>query len=126
MQTAPTHPNAAPPRQAMPRHKRRMLLMRVLAGVVLATLSACTDFPAPVQDLTEADRQAGFPALVPVEDLLRGTEAVAIQPRTQATLENRVAALDRRAAALRATGLDAQTRARMQAGVATDAVTPAP
>lgn len=88
----------------------------VLAGVLL--LGGCTEFPDMNGRLDEADAAQPYPALVPVEGLLAGTQAPAIRPETQARLEDRVAALERRAAALRDSGLDPETRARMQAGVA--------
>ncbi|MDX5402768.1 MAG: hypothetical protein LPK02_11230 [Rhodobacterales bacterium] len=68
--------------------------------------------------LSEADSAQPYPDLVPVEGLLASAQDPAIRPETQTRLEDRVAALERRAAVLRDSGLDAQTRARMQAGIA--------
>jgi hypothetical protein len=90
-----------------------------LALAVIATLAGCTDFPDLDGRLTGTDTEQGYPALVPAERLLEGTTDLAIQPETQTDLEDRVAALERRADALRATGLDQTTRDRMQAGVPT-------
>ena len=89
-----------------------------LAGLLM--LAGCTDFPDMTGRLTEAESGQGYPALVPVEDLLAGTRDQAIAPDTQTSLEDRVAALERRATALRATTLDAETRDRMTTGVTTE------
>ncbi|MFU8883220.1 MAG: hypothetical protein ACNA7Q_12705 [Rhodobacterales bacterium] len=88
----------------------------VLAGVL--ALSGCNQFPELDKRLTDADKAAKFPALVPAEFILSGVDMVLIQPETQTTIEDRITALDRRADGLRATGFDPDTRARMQGGVA--------
>ena len=95
--------------------------LAVIAGMTLAlSVAGCTDFPDMTGRLSEADQAGGYPALVPAERLLEGTQDVAIAPDTQTSLEDRVTALDRRAEALRATELDNQTRDRMQSGVRAD------
>jgi hypothetical protein len=92
----------------------------MLGGILLASgifLSACTYFPDLGDGLSEDEETAAFPKLVPVETLLAGTEAENLQPDTRDTLENRVAALNRRADGLRAAGMDDAMRDRMQRGV---------
>jgi hypothetical protein len=86
---------------------------------VVVMLAGCTTFPDMDGRLNASDAEQDYPALVPAEQLLAGTTDPAIQPETQTDLEDRVAALERRADALRATGLDQTTRDRMQAGVPT-------
>ncbi len=86
-------------------------------AVCLLLLTGCINVPALDDRMTEADMAAAFPRLVPAEAILQQAGTDAIQPDTQTSLEDRVTALNRRADGLRATGLDAQTRARMQAGV---------
>ena len=95
--------------------------LAVIAVLLLAlSVAGCTDFPDMTGRLSEADQAGGYPALVPAERLLEGTQDVAIAPDTQTSLEDRVTALGRRAEALRATELDNQTRDRMQSGVRAD------
>lgn len=88
-----------------------------MPAAVMLGLAACTQFPDLDARLTDADRQAQAPSLIPAERILAGTDAQAIGPDTQSTLEDRVAALESRAADLRGTALEPETRARMQAGV---------
>lgn len=89
------------------------------AGLVfcLALLAGCINVPSLDDQITEADMEAAFPRLVPAEQIQQAAGTGAIQPETQSSLEDRVTALNRRADGLRGTGLDPQTRARMQAGV---------
>lgn len=90
-----------------------------LALSCVLMLTGCTDFPDMNGRLTEADADQPYPALVPADEILAGTRDPAIQPDTQSRLDARVAALEQRAAGLRATNLDVATRDRMQAGVPT-------
>lgn len=112
--SAPAIP--CPPHRRGPRLAQGGGLLRVaLAGMLI--LAGCTDFPDMTGRLTDADTGQGYPALVPAEDLLAGTQEQVIAPDTQTSLEDRVAALERRATALRATTFDAETRDRMETGV---------
>lgn len=109
-QPYPTHPPL--PRTATGQRVRASLLAALVLGV-----TGCTQFPELDARLTEADLQAQPPALIPAERILAGTDTQAIGADTQSTLEDRVAALQTRADTLRGTALEAETRARMQAGV---------
>jgi hypothetical protein len=114
----PADSPALPQGQIPPRALRCGRAM--LCGILLACsigLPACTHFPEMGDRMTKAEERQKFPKLVPVETLLAGTEAVALQPDTQETLDDRVAALNRRADGLRAAGMDDDTRDRMQRGV---------
>jgi hypothetical protein len=97
-----------------------------LAALLICGLAACTPLPEPATPLSEAERSAPVPALVPAETLLAGIPADAITPASEQSLANRVAALEARAETLRHTGLEPETRSRMQAGVPLEAVTAAP
>jgi len=72
--------------------------------------------------MTEADAGLAFPALKPAEEVLQTAENNAIQPDIPETLQDRVDALNSRAATLRATGLDADTRERLETVI--DTATP--
>jgi hypothetical protein len=98
-----------------PRGKAWAAAALVLVGIL--ALPGCTQFPDLDKRLTEADKAAAFPTLVPAESILSGADMVLIQPETQTEIEDRITALDRRADGLRATGFDPDTRARMQSGV---------
>jgi hypothetical protein len=104
-----------PARPQAPRGGRARLWLILLASGIF--LSACTHFPDLGDGLSKDEEAAAFPKLVPVETLLAGTEAENLQPDTRETLDDRVAALNRRADSLRAAGMDDDTRGRMQRGV---------
>lgn len=84
--------------------------------ILTALLAGCTAFP--VLDLPVADRDAPFPALIPLGPVLAQAAALDDGAGDPASgLDARVDDLNARAAALRGGGIDPATRARMQAGV---------
>lgn len=89
--------------------------------ILTALLSGCTAFPA--LDLSVADRNAPFPALIPLGPVLAQAAALgdgAIDPVSGS--DARIDNLAARAEALRGGIIDPATRARMQAGVDTTAL----
>ena len=69
--SAPAIP--CPPHRRGPRLTQGGGLLRVaLAGMLI--LAGCTDFPDMTGRLTDADTGQGYPALVPAEELLAGTQ----------------------------------------------------
>ena len=115
----PTAPCRRPPSWHWPQYGG-------LAALLICALTGCTALPVPTATLSEAERNAPTPALVPAETLLAGIPADAITPASEQNMANRVAALEARAESLRRTGLEPETRSRMQAGVPLEAVTAAP
>lgn len=76
--------------------------------------------------MTEADARLAYPVLQPAEDVLQTATDNAIQPETPATLEDRMAALQGRADALRRAGFDAETRQRLETEIDTSDQTETP
>lgn len=87
--------------------------------IFIALLTGCAAFP--VLDQVPADRDAPFPALIPLGPLLAQAGSGG-QFDLTAGPGSRVEGLNARAAALRPGVIDAATRARMQAGVDTTAL----
>ncbi|MDU8912822.1 hypothetical protein [Aestuariicoccus sp. MJ-SS9] len=79
-------------------------------------LSACTQFPALDRAATPGIETAPFPALLPLDALLAGTEPVT-SPEMVAGIGARAAALRGRAVRLQGPVIDRATRARMRRGV---------
>lgn len=67
--------------------------------------------------MTEADARLDYPMLQPAEEVLQTAADNAIQPETPETLEDRMAALNSRADALRSAGFDADTRERLETDI---------
>ncbi|MFD2738460.1 hypothetical protein ACFSUD_02660 [Sulfitobacter aestuarii] len=91
----------------------------LLIGLPLALLPlfGCTQFPALDATITPALEQADYPALVPLEPLLAEAQAPGIdEAQTRAGMENDIAALRARSAALRGPLLSPAERARLTAG----------
>lgn len=84
-----------------------------IAPVLALLLSACAGFPALDARMTEADRTAPWPALVPLGPVLAAADARAGAPPPAGDLPARIAALNARAAALRGPVIDAATAARI-------------
>ncbi|MEO1139976.1 MAG: hypothetical protein AAFW87_11020 [Pseudomonadota bacterium] len=82
--------------------------------VLLVTLAGCSQFPELDDNLSSEARAARYPDLVPVEDLRAGLTAPRITDETTTTLEGRVAALRARAARLRGTVIDRNSRNRLE------------
>ena len=76
--------------------------------------------------MTEDDARLGYPVLKPAEDVLQTATNNAIQPDTPETLEDRMAALNSRAEALRRAGFDADARERLETEIDTSAGTETP
>lgn len=107
------------PASAHPPHSRRSLpwRIRLLLGAGLAGLGACATFPDLDARMTEADARLDYPMLQPAEEVLQTAADNAIQPETPETLEDRMAALNSRADALRSAGFDADTRERLETDI---------
>lgn len=113
---------------AHPHSSQRRLPRRVclFLGAGFAGLGACTTFPDLDARMTEADARLAYPVLQPAEDVLQTATDNAIQPETPATLEDRMAALQGRADALRRAGFDAETRQRLETEIDTSDQTETP
>lgn len=83
----------------------------------LLLLVACADNPGLPGTLTEADRAAPFPDLVPLSQIMRNTTAPQVTDASIAQFDNRLARLRARAARLNRPVVDNATRARMQAAI---------
>ena len=88
--------------------------MRAL--ILPLALAACAQFPALDTRLTDADRAAPYPALIPLGPLLAQTDAMGTAAPPDQTA--RIAALADRAAALRRPVLTPADRARLSTPVA--------
>lgn len=92
--------------------------MRLIAFVLPFALLGCTQFPELDSAVSEHGQNAKYPALVPFETLLAQSGNASSTPeQTASTLSARVLALQIRAARLRGSVVDANTRKRMQNGV---------
>ena len=88
--------------------------MRAL--LLTLVLASCAQFPALDARLTEADRAAPYPALIPLGPLL--AQADALGTSVAPSLDLRIARLSGRAAALRGPVLTGADRARLATPVA--------
>ncbi|MDX1785773.1 hypothetical protein [Roseovarius sp. ZX-A-9] len=86
--------------------------------ILVAALSACSQFPELDAVVSDDIRDAPYPDLVPLDTLDIRTGPGRITPGTAQTVEARVARLKARAARLRRTVIDGDTRARMRDGIA--------
>ncbi|MEL6295271.1 MAG: hypothetical protein AAFR10_13510 [Pseudomonadota bacterium] len=85
--------------------------------VILAAISACTQFPELDDAVSEQAQAAPYPALVDLGPLVTEARASRTDPaEVETSVDARVAALRARAARLRGEVVDAETRRRMQAG----------
>ncbi|MEL6419257.1 MAG: hypothetical protein AAFV87_04650 [Pseudomonadota bacterium] len=85
--------------------------------VILAAISACTQFPELDDAVSEQAQAAPYPALVDLGPLVTEVRAGRTDPaEVETSVDARVAALRARAARLRGEVVDAETRRRMQAG----------
>ena len=91
--------------------------MRPLLILILLTASACTRFPELDAGESAAVRNAAYPDLLPLDQLL-DAPAPTVSPQMAAGIEGRVSALRARAARLTRPVVDGGTRARMARGVA--------
>ncbi len=102
--------------------EQQMALMRTALALIAAlglgaALSGCTPFPQLNKDASEAALAQPYPDLVPLDSLQARLNTTGIAPETAPAIEARIARLKARAAGLRGTVIDSQTRARMKAGV---------
>ena len=81
------------------------------AALALLLLAACAEVPALDARLTDADRNAPFPALVPLGPILAAADSTATT--APASLDARLNRLAARAALLRRPVLTAADRARL-------------
>lgn len=86
--------------------------------LALALFTACSPAPQIGQPLSNTARAADYPAILPLDGLLAQQNAAPDIPTLTAPLSGRAAALRARAASLRATIVDAETRTRMQDALA--------
>jgi hypothetical protein len=90
----------------------------ILPTLVLATLMGCTQFPELDGAVSDSGKHADFPDLVPIQPLLAQSRTVGpTHEQTVAGLNARLLALRNRAARLRGSVIDANTRNRMRNGV---------
>ena len=89
-----------------------------LALILVAALPACSQFPALDAAVSDDVRDAPYPDLVPLDTLDIRTGPGRITPGTAQTMEARIARLKARAARLRGTVIDRDTRTRMKGGIA--------
>lgn len=88
-----------------------------IAIVLICAVTACSQFPELDASVSEETRDAPYPELVPLEGLQARISDTSITPEMRGGIEGRVARLRARAARLKRTVIDTDTRARMRAGV---------
>lgn len=97
---------------------RRHPALLALAVIAPGLGAACTSLPQRDAASVASARAAGYASLVPAEEITGAVPPAAITPQTAQELDSRTRALRARAAALQSDGIDAETRARMEAGIA--------
>ena len=95
-------------------------MLRIIPALALsaALLAGCSDFPELDNAVSPTARKAGYPVLLPIDQLIAGAQEVQITEETILTLQSRIARLNARASSLRGSVIDASTRARMRAAMA--------
>jgi len=96
--------------------------LAALCLLCLAGLAACARPPALDGSVTEADRRAPYPRLVPLDAILAAAPAPRAAPEDAGRLADRAGALRDRARRLRGPVVPAATEARMARGVDTGAL----
>lgn len=91
-----------------------MRLPPLLLPALLATLSACNEFPE-LEDTV--DSNATYPDLVPIESLTAKAPDPQIEPETATDTQARIDRLKSRAARLQGDVIDDETHQRMQDGI---------
>lgn len=92
---------------------------------LVAVLTGCARFPALEGTLTEADRSADFPALIPLDGLLVLAAApgqAGSATEVNSDIDSRIDRLAARANGLRGPVIGTATRARLQGGIDTTAL----
>ena len=95
-----------------------MGLRSFFCAIALCAASACGEIPQVGQPLTDEERAAAFPQLLPLSSILQSPTAPLISQTDIDNLDMRIAALRARAAKLTAPVIDAPTRAQMRQAVA--------
>lgn len=95
-----------------------MLRFATSFALTATLLAGCSDFPELDAAITPAARKAGYPSLVPLDQITSGAQEPQITEQTIATMQARVASLNARAARLQRPIIDSATRARMRAAIA--------
>lgn len=92
--------------------------MRLIAFVLPFALLGCTQFPELDSAVSTNGQNTDYPSLVPIQSLLDQSRTTGPPPeQIVASLNARVLALRNRAARLRGSVIDANTRKRMRNGV---------
>lgn len=92
--------------------------MRLVFGLCLIGLCGCASFPVLDDRLDAAARDAPYPTLLPLDPLIaQANAAPAGASPGNASMNDRIANLSRRAESLRGAIIETGTRARMQRGV---------
>jgi len=98
---------------------KRLITHRIIWVIAILGVAACEQAPDIGPPVTEAERNAPFPTLLPLHTLLAQGQTVSrITPDTTADLTGRIANLRARAAGLNRPVVDPATRATMRAAVA--------
>ncbi len=92
--------------------------VRAILCLTLMMAGACAPFPALENRVSADAARADFPQLVPLAPVLAAASSQA-ETTPPAAVDDRVAALQARAAALRGAVVDPATRSRMQDGIET-------
>lgn len=95
-----------------------MLRFTALFALIATLLAGCSDFPELDAAITPAARNADYPSLIPIGQIVTGAEQVQISAQTVATLQARISRLQSRAARLRGPVVDHATRTRMRTAIA--------
>jgi hypothetical protein len=97
-----------------------MLIRPALLLATVVGLTGCANIPDVGGADAAAARNAPYPTLIPLDDVLSAAQRTPAQitPATIATTNDRIARLRARAASLRGPVVDAGTRSRMRAASA--------
>jgi len=85
-----------------------------LALTLAALLGACSDFPQLDDAVSPAAKNAAYPSLVPMDQVLVDTQDVQITDETVTTLSGRMNGLKGRATRAKRPVIDDETRNRLQ------------
>lgn len=94
----------------------RLAIRPAIAALAFAALAGCTDLPPPTD--AEAHRDAAYPALIPAHRITGRVPPPAPGADAASDLIPRAERLRARAARLGGPVIDAETRDRMQTGIA--------
>jgi len=89
----------------------------VIFTISATLLAGCSDFPQLDSAISPAARNAEYPSLVPISQIISGAADVQITEQTVSTLKGRISRLNARAARLRRPVIDNATRARLRAAM---------